>query len=163
MERCRGPRAVRRGRHRPDQHRHHLRQVGRPAPDRPSPDLPRHRAVDYSAPVGSNEGIILSRKPEPVSPIFNVVTVLTPLTWLLYLASLVAALLVAAALEVPWAGLEGRQTADIFTLVFLLYGEVLGENVRLNDSLAKSRKFFYFTFSVFNLFVIGFFIKVYYS
>ena len=89
--------------------------------------------------------------------------VLTPLTWLLYLASLLAALLVAAALEVPWARLEGRQTADIFTLVFLLYGEVLGENVRLNDSLAKSRKFFYFTFSVFNLFVIGFFIKVYYS
>ena len=88
------------------------------------------------------------------------VTVLTPLTWLLYLASLLAALLVAAALELPWARMEGRKTADFITLVFQLYGEILGENVKIKDGMARSRKFFYFTFSVFNLFVIGFFIKV---
>jgi hypothetical protein len=117
--------------------------------------------VDYSAPAGSNEGIILSRKPQPASPILNIVTVFTPFTWAAFLATFLVALVVTLAMDWAQAGMDDRVKRPEFSYIALqLYADLLGETKELpTKKMPRSKVVFLFTFSLFGMFVIGFFMK----
>ena len=122
----------------------------------------RHGVVDYSAPVWSNEGVIISGKPRPASPLLNIVTVFSPVTWAAIALACTASFLLTLLLDTASASMFKEKKTKPTTLAFDLYADLLGEikNINPKNDNLRSRAFFLFVFSVFCLFVIGFFLKV---
>lgn len=122
----------------------------------------RNGVVDYSAPVWSNEGVIISRKPQPTSPLLNIVNVFNPFTWAIILSACFASFLLAVLLDRANARMFNEKKTKVTTIIFDLYADLLGESKIINpiNQNLKSRGGFLFLFSLFSLFVIGFMLQV---
>ena len=122
----------------------------------------RHTAVDYSAPAGTNEGIILSKGPSPASPVLNIINVFNLTCWLWILVTISVAMVVTVILDSVIHLLDpSTPRATVATLALELWGDMIDQTKNLpTNSMAKSKVVFLFTFTLFGMFVIGFFMKV---
>ena len=122
----------------------------------------RSTAVDYSSPAGTNEAIILSKRPQPTSPVLNIVNVFSPTCWLWILVTISVAMVVAVTLDSVHHLLEpSPPRATVATVALELFGDMIDQTKNLpTNNMTKSKVVFLFTFTLFGMFVIGFFMKV---
>ena len=122
----------------------------------------RNTVVDYSTPVGTNEMVILSRKAEPVSPVLNIISVFSPGCWAWIGALLIFAMVVAVSMDAVYHVMEAdTPRASLADMAIELFGDFVEQTRDLNTKSRRiSKVVFLFTFSIFGMFVISFFMKV---
>ena len=122
----------------------------------------RNTVVDYSTPVGTNEMVILSKKAQPVSPVLNIISVFSPECWSWILALLIVAMVVAVSMDAVYHAIDpNNPRASLADMAIELFGDLVEQTRDLSTkSRRKSKVVFLFTFSIFGMFVISFFMKV---